>query len=338
MSPVGVTPLAATLNDLATVYLNNRDSLEAVLTQVDTDINGVAIGAVPAAELDAPAITAATATSAAGDAFASLSAPVAGEGAYGTEVPTLAPFGGLMGDALSAGADAVGGPAIAQRLAPAGVQFGADGQAFRVVDMPLTDPAGPERPGAGLPAGSAPAAGWPGTAVSSPQAAASPAPVHARAGRHAERGHHRVVDAASERGTSRQAAFEHPDARPAVPEVPQVPELPPVPHAGLGAGPADVPHVQAVPAAFDGTGAASAANPGIDRIAAVGGQPGGGAPGVPWAGVGVGVGVGYDDVAGRRLPPWLYESEDVWGEEVVVTSPVIGEVPRPNPLRAPRLL
>src|SRR3954447_26251754 len=112
MSPVGVTPLAATLNDLASVYLANRDSLEALLTQVDVDINGVAVAAVPATELEAP-LTEVAPSSTAGDTFASLAAPAGSGGvaaggaaydaAHGSGARMLAPYQGLMGDALSAG-------------------------------------------------------------------------------------------------------------------------------------------------------------------------------------------------------------------------------------------
>jgi hypothetical protein len=81
----------------------------------------------------------------------------------------------------------------------------------------------------------------------------------------------------------------------------------------------------------------SAGNSGIEPMA-VAPRSGPGTPGIPWTAGVVGVGVGYDEEGRRRLPPWLHESADVWGEEVVVISPVIGEVEEPNPLRAPRLL
>lgn len=36
----------------------------------------------------------------------------------------------------------------------------------------------------------------------------------------------------------------------------------------------------------------------------------------------------------RRVPPWLTETEDVWGESVVITPPVLGEDP-PQERRRP---
>jgi hypothetical protein len=35
--------------------------------------------------------------------------------------------------------------------------------------------------------------------------------------------------------------------------------------------------------------------------------------------------------SGRRVPPWLIETEDIWGEAAIVTAPVIGEGPDPAP-------
>jgi hypothetical protein len=64
-----------------------------------------------------------------------------------------------------------------------------------------------------------------------------------------------------------------------------------------------------------GTGAGSAANRGFA----------GGMPFMPMAGM------GEAGAGGRRIPPWLVETEDVWGESAVVTPPVIGEVaPEPR--------
>ncbi|WP_189077727.1 WXG100 family type VII secretion target [Mangrovihabitans endophyticus] len=37
------------------------------------------------------------------------------------------------------------------------------------------------------------------------------------------------------------------------------------------------------------------------------------------------MGMGGEGGGGRRLPPWLVETEDVWGESAAMTAPVIGE-------------
>ncbi|GAB2952859.1 WXG100 family type VII secretion target [Micromonospora polyrhachis] len=56
--------------------------------------------------------------------------------------------------------------------------------------------------------------------------------------------------------------------------------------------------------------------------AAVGakGMAGGFMPAMPFAPMGAG-----DAAGGRRIPPWLIETEDVWGEQSLVTPAVIGE-------------
>ncbi|MDI5982720.1 WXG100 family type VII secretion target, partial [Amycolatopsis magusensis] len=41
----------------------------------------------------------------------------------------------------------------------------------------------------------------------------------------------------------------------------------------------------------------------------------------------MGMGAGGDMGSGRRIPPWLVETEDVWGESSVVAPSVIGEEP-----------
>ena len=43
---------------------------------------------------------------------------------------------------------------------------------------------------------------------------------------------------------------------------------------------------------------------------------------MPMGAMGAGAG---GDLGGRRIPPWLVETEDVWGESSAVSPPVIGE-------------
>ncbi|MEH1017362.1 WXG100 family type VII secretion target [Micromonospora sp. CPCC 206060] len=60
-------------------------------------------------------------------------------------------------------------------------------------------------------------------------------------------------------------------------------------------------------------------------VAAAKGMAGGFMPAMPFAPMGAG-----DAAGGRRIPPWLVETEDVWGEQSVVTPAVIGEEPESN--------
>ncbi|MER7332685.1 MULTISPECIES: WXG100 family type VII secretion target [unclassified Micromonospora] len=57
-------------------------------------------------------------------------------------------------------------------------------------------------------------------------------------------------------------------------------------------------------------------------VAAAKGMAGGFMPAMPFAPMGAG-----DAAGSRRIPPWLVETEDVWGEQSVVTPAVIGEEP-----------
>ncbi|SCL20961.1 hypothetical protein GA0074692_1040 [Micromonospora pallida] len=57
-------------------------------------------------------------------------------------------------------------------------------------------------------------------------------------------------------------------------------------------------------------------------VAATKGMTGGFMPAMPFAPMG-----GGDAAGSRRIPPWLVETEDVWGEQSVVTPAVIGEEP-----------
>jgi hypothetical protein len=37
--------------------------------------------------------------------------------------------------------------------------------------------------------------------------------------------------------------------------------------------------------------------------------------------------MGMEGANARRIPPWLTETEDVWGESAIITPPVLGEDP-----------
>jgi hypothetical protein len=36
---------------------------------------------------------------------------------------------------------------------------------------------------------------------------------------------------------------------------------------------------------------------------------------------------GHDMAGARRIPPWLMETEEVWGQSATITPPVVGEDP-----------
>jgi hypothetical protein len=95
---------------------------------------------------------------------------------------------------------------------------------------------------------------------------------------------------------------------------------PPVPtaHGGmLGAGPAAGSTVAGLGAVAAAGGAAGAAGAGAMPMM----------PFMPFAPM------GFDMAGSRRVPPWLVETEEVWGESSIITPPVIGEDPpeQPNP-------
>lgn len=63
---------------------------------------------------------------------------------------------------------------------------------------------------------------------------------------------------------------------------------------------------------------------GTAGAAAAGATAGRGMGMMPMMPMGAGMGAG-DMGAGRRIPPWLVETENVWGETAIVAPPVIGE-------------
>jgi uncharacterized protein YukE len=89
-----------------------------------------------------------------------------------------------------------------------------------------------------------------------------------------------------------------------------------------------------LPAAHPGMlGGGAAAGSAAAALRAAAGAAGAGAampfmPFMPMAPMGMG------GANARRVPPWLTETEDVWGESSVITPPVLGEDP-PEPRRRP---
>ena len=101
---------------------------------------------------------------------------------------------------------------------------------------------------------------------------------------------------------------------------------------GLGGagGAAPTPSLSAAPSAYTGL-AGSGAAPGAGSVAGLAGPVGGAATGTSSGGfmggmpMGAGMGGMGMDGGGRRIPPWLVETEDVWGESSAVSPTVIGE-------------
>ncbi|GAA3521310.1 WXG100 family type VII secretion target [Actinocatenispora rupis] len=72
------------------------------------------------------------------------------------------------------------------------------------------------------------------------------------------------------------------------------------------------------------TGTSAAASLGTAGAAAAGTTAGRGMGMMPMMPMGAAMGAG-DMGGGRRIPPWLVETENVWGETAIVAPPVIGE-------------
>jgi uncharacterized protein YukE len=111
-----------------------------------------------------------------------------------------------------------------------------------------------------------------------------------------------------------------------------------------GAGGAGLKGLGGVGGGLGGAGGVAAAGPSAspsmlgsaassDLAAGVGGAVGAaaaksaGMPMMPMMPMGAGMGGGGDMGGGRRIPPWLVETEDVWGESSSVAPTVIGEEP-----------
>ena len=99
---------------------------------------------------------------------------------------------------------------------------------------------------------------------------------------------------------------------------------------GGAGGATPTPSLGAAPSAYTGL-AGSGAAPGAGSVAGLGGTVGGAATGTSAGGfmggmpMGAGMGGMGMDGGGRRIPPWLVETEDVWGESSAVSPTVIGE-------------
>ncbi|WP_249044508.1 WXG100 family type VII secretion target [Crossiella equi] len=101
-------------------------------------------------------------------------------------------------------------------------------------------------------------------------------------------------------------------------------------------GGAGGPAPQALAGLAGGAAGAARAAGALGAAAAAAGaaaQQVGGMPMMPMMPMG-GQGMG-GDMGGRRIPPWLVETEDVWGESSVITPQVIGEEPTDTPPQPP---
>lgn len=91
----------------------------------------------------------------------------------------------------------------------------------------------------------------------------------------------------------------------------------------IGGGTAATPQAGVV-GAQQGSAAAAAALRAAGGAAAAGAGMGTGMPMMPFMPFAPGAG----DMSGaRRIPPWLMETEEVWGESATITPPVVGEDP-----------
>ncbi|HEY3504949.1 MAG TPA: WXG100 family type VII secretion target [Actinocatenispora sp.] len=91
---------------------------------------------------------------------------------------------------------------------------------------------------------------------------------------------------------------------------------------GGGGGTGEDP--SASPTLSGGSPTGAAASLGTAGAAAAGATAGKGMGMMPMMPMGAAMGAG-DMGAGRRIPPWLVETENVWGETAIVAPPVIGE-------------
>jgi hypothetical protein len=92
----------------------------------------------------------------------------------------------------------------------------------------------------------------------------------------------------------------------------------------VGGGSAPTPQAGVVGAQPGSAAAASALRAAAGAAGAAGAGMGTGMPMMPFMPMAPGAG----DMAGaRRIPPWLMETEEVWGESATITPPVVGEEP-----------
>jgi hypothetical protein len=92
---------------------------------------------------------------------------------------------------------------------------------------------------------------------------------------------------------------------------------------GVGSGSAASAYPGLVTGAGSAAGVAAGAASNLGAAAGASGSPGGFMPAMPMGGM---AGAG-GDANGRRIPAWLVEIEDVWGESSAVSPTVIGEDP-----------
>jgi uncharacterized protein YukE len=98
--------------------------------------------------------------------------------------------------------------------------------------------------------------------------------------------------------------------------------------AGIGTSGAPVPTAHG---GMLGVGPPPSAAAGLGAVAAAGGAAGAGANSMPMMPFMPFSPMGFDMAGARRVPPWLVETEEVWGESSIITPPVIGEEPPEQP-------
>ncbi len=325
MAIVGATPAAQLMADLARNYEITRQTMGSVLDSTEQRLTGrgtvtsVATGSMsstsPTSSTQPVAAAAPTILSVgrAGIVMTPAVAPVAAAlptvtatGSAPAEVAALsggpAPYTGLLGTSLGAGVAVIGG-ATAMRYLPLGAGVGSD-------DAPYRSAA----PGATTPSGSLSVNGGPGGG-SVPSPGGGPGSTGSAGGLGAGVG----GSLGSGGGVSSASGLGSPGGIAGVADRPAVPAASPglsVMSNGVGATTVNSP--------LSGGGAGAAASAG--RMGGMGGM----------GMMGGGMGAGGEGGSGRRIPPWLVETENVWGESSMVTPAVIGDdvVTAPPPGRA----
>lgn len=305
MTIVGTTPAAQLMSDLARNYEITRQSIRSVLNSAEQQLLGSSTattnGSGSLSSTSSTPVT--TPQSDEGQAAlvgpASSSARVSDAGsvvALGNtpgEITPLsggqAPYTGLLGTSLGAGVAVVGATAAARYL-PVGWGVGSD-------IAPYTTTA----PGALVPKGAVSDSGGPGGVGTPAPGTAGPASPGRPGGLGPGLGSDGAVSSAAGLGASGAIAG--------------VADRPPVPSAS-----------PSLSVMSNGGGAPTANSPmsgggGANAVASAGRMGGMGGMGM----MGGGMGAGGKGGSSRRIPPWLVETENVWGESAMVTPAVIGD-------------
>ncbi len=310
------SPLASTLATLATVYSLTGEAIEGTTVNTTAELRGTpattdppAAGPAPGGVPAGPGVDYAPVTQ---PDVVYGSAPVSGYPYYTDGTGTYIPYGGLFGQTLQSGAYSLGDPSLVSAVAPNGYAIGADGTPLRLV------PTGSDAASnsGGLPGGTGLGSAATGLALAGGGLLARGAGVGAAG----------ATPAAAGSGAAGGALPAGLGGAGGVPGgigggLP----------SGIGAGTPGVSAPVGAPLSAAAGISAPAGFVGGAPTAAAGGMMGRGMMmpmmpmGMMGAGMG-GMGAGGQDGQGGQREPWLVELDNVWGQEAVVTQPVIGEM------------